>query len=172
MQLHTLSILVEDYAGVLTRVSSLFGRRGYNIHTLTVGTTEKPGYSRMTICVECTAPMVTQIVRQLEKLHCVQKVDVLTDGQSVSRELMLCKVATPNGRRSEVMEVANVFRANVVDVARNSLMLALTGSPDKNNALLDVLQVYGILEIARTGVAALSRNDTTIYQNMLDKEAL
>lgn len=171
MQLHTLAILVEDYAGVLTRVSSLFGRRGYNIHSLTVGNTEREGLSRITVRVDCDISLLSQIVRQLEKTHCVLKVDVLAPQTSISRELMLCKVRTAEGKRGEVMEIANVFRANIVDVFRTSLTLELTGNTDKNNALLEILEPYGILEIARTGITALSRKDTTIYKGIKIKEA-
>lgn len=170
MKLHTLSMTVEDYAGVLTRVSSLFGRRGYNIHSLTVGETEREGVSRMTVRVACEDHLLTQIVRQLQKVPCVYAVSVLEPDGCVSRELMLVKVCARPGQRGEIMEVAGVFRANVLDVARQSMTLELTGDTEKTNALLDVLEPYGILECARTGVASLARREGTIYDHQLDDE--
>lgn len=170
MKQHTLALLVDNQSGVLTRVSSLFGRRGFNIDTLTVGVTEREGLSRITVRVTCDDQSLVQLVHQLEKTVCVRTVSKLPPEQSVTRELLLIKVSTTGGKRGEVMEIASVFRARVVDVSHKSLMLEMTGESPKINAFYDLLSHYGILELARTGITALARGDENIYQSIDNNE--
>jgi acetolactate synthase-1/3 small subunit len=154
---HTISVLVENKPGVLTRVASLFARRGFNIDSLAVGTTEDPTLSRMTIVVNAEDALLEQVTKQLHKLINVIKIQDLDPADMVDRELVLYKVNAPPDRRHEVIEVANVFRAKIVDVGRNSLTVEATGSGDKLRAMEDLLRAYGIKELARTGRIALSR---------------
>ena len=157
MNQHTLSVLVENKPGVLTRVTSLFARRGFNIDSLAVGTTEDPTLSRMTIVVSAEDALLEQVTKQLHKLINVIKIQDLDPADMVDRELVLYKVNAPPDRRHEVIEIANVFRAKIVDVGRNSLTVEATGSGDKLRAMEDLLRAYGIKELARTGRIALSR---------------
>jgi acetolactate synthase-1/3 small subunit len=154
---HTISVLVENKPGVLTRVASLFARRGFNIDSLAVGTTEDPTLSRMTIVVSAEDELLEQVTKQLHKLINVIKIQDLDPADMVDRELVLFKVNAPPDRRHEVIEIANVFRAKIVDVGRNSLTVEATGSGDKLLAMEDLLRAYGIKELARTGRIALSR---------------
>ncbi|MHB9003449.1 MAG: acetolactate synthase small subunit [Coriobacteriia bacterium] len=154
---HTLSVLVENKPGVLTRVSSLFSRRGFNIESLAVGPTDDETLSRITIVVSAEATPLEQITKQLYKLVNVIKIQDLEPKDSINRELVLFKVNAPPERRAEVIEIANVFRANIVDVGRNSLTIEATGSDDKLRAMEDLFRAYGIKELARTGKIALSR---------------
>jgi acetolactate synthase I/III small subunit len=154
---HTISVLVENKPGVLTRVASLFARRGFNIDSLAVGTTEDPTLSRMTIVVRAEDVPLEQITKQLHKLINVIKIQDLDPADMVDRELVLFKVNAPPDKRHEVIEIANVFRANIVDVGRNSVTVEATGSGDKLVAMEDLLRAYGIKELARTGRIALSR---------------
>ena len=154
---HTISVLVENKPGVLTRVASLFARRGFNIDSLAVGTTEDPTLSRMTIVVNADDNTIEQITKQLHKLINVIKIQDLDPQQMVGRELVLFKVNAPPERRHEVIEVANVFRGNIVDVGKNSLTIEATGTGEKLAAMEDLLRAYGIKELARTGKIALSR---------------
>jgi acetolactate synthase-1/3 small subunit len=154
---HTISVLVENKPGVLTRVASLFARRGFNIDSLAVGTTEDPTLSRMTIVVSAEDVLLEQVTKQLHKLINVIKIQDLDPDEMVDRELVLFKVNAPPDRRHEVIEIANVFRAKVVDVGRNSLTVEATGTGDKLQAMEDLLRAYGIKELARTGRIALSR---------------
>lgn len=156
---HTFVAYVEDQPGVLTRVASLFRRRAFNIDSLTVGRTERPGVSRMTIVVRTDAAGAARIEANLYKLVNVISVEDLTDASSVARDLALIKVAAPHGSRSDIMRVAEVFRARVVDVAPESLVLEITGTEDKIDGLLGVLQPYGILEMVRTGRVAMARGN-------------
>jgi acetolactate synthase-1/3 small subunit len=154
----TLIALVEDKPGVLTRVASLFRRRAFNIESLTVGHTERPGVSRMTIVVDDSRSGAEKIVQHLYKLVNVIQVDDITDNPSVARDLALIKVRTPNGQvRSEVLQIVDTFRARVVDVGLNSLMVEVTGAEDKINGLAEVLQPFGIIEMVRTGRVAMMR---------------
>jgi acetolactate synthase I/III small subunit len=157
MQQHTLSVLVENKPGVLTRVASLFARRGFNIDSLAVGTTEDPTLSRMTIVVNAEDALLEQVTKQLHKLINVIKIQDLDPHEMVDRELVLFKVNATPDRRHEIIEVANVFRANVVDVGKNSLTIEATGAGEKLAAMEDLLRAYGIKELARTGKIALSR---------------
>ncbi len=154
---HTLSVLVENKPGVLTRVTSLFARRGFNIDSLAVGVTEDPTLSRITIVCSAADTPIEQITKQIYKLIDVIKVQDLDPKESIERELVLFKVNAAPERRHEVIEVANVFRAKIVDVGRNSLTIEVTGTGDKIDAIEDLLRAYGIKEVARTGRIALSR---------------
>jgi acetolactate synthase I/III small subunit len=154
---HTLSVLVENRPGVLTRVTSLFARRGFNIDSLAVGVTEDPTLSRITIVCSAADIPLEQITKQLFKLINVIKIQDLDPRESVERELVLFKVNAPSEKRHEIIEIANVFRANITDVGRNSVTIEATGSADKLGAMEDLFRAYGIKELARTGKIALSR---------------
>jgi len=154
---HTLSVLVENKPGVLTRVTSLFARRGFNIDSLAVGPTEDPTLSRITIVVSAEDTPLEQIMKQLHKLINVIKIQDLSTAESIDRELVLFKVNAASERRHEIIEIANVFRAKVIDVGRNSLTIEATGSSDKISAMEDLFRAYGIKELARTGKIALAR---------------
>ena len=154
---HTLSVVVENKPGVLTRITSLFARRGFNIDSLAVGTTEDPTLSRITIVCSAGEVALEQITKQVYKLINVIKVQDLSPSDSVERELVLFKVNAPPERRHEIIEIANVFRAKIVDVGRNSVTIEATGATDKIDAMEDLFRAYGIKEMARTGRIALSR---------------
>lgn len=154
---HTLSVLVEDKPGVLARVAALFSRRGFNIESLAVGPTEVKGMSRMTIVVTAEETPLEQITKQLNKLINVIKIVEQDEDQSVSRELALIKVRTDATTRSQVIEAVNLFRAKVVDVSTESLTIEATGTPEKLEAFLRVLEPYGIREIVQSGIVSLSR---------------
>jgi acetolactate synthase-1/3 small subunit len=154
---HTLSVLVENRPGVLTRVASLFARRGFNIDSLAVGVTEDPTLSRITIVVGGDDVRLEQVAKQLHKLINVIKIQDLDPQEMVDRELVLFKVNAPPDRRHEIIEIANVFRTKIVDVGKNSLTIEATGASDKLAAMEDLLRAYGIKELARTGKIALSR---------------
>lgn len=154
---HTLSVLVEDEAGVLTRIAGLFARRGFNIESLAVGPAEKPGISRITMVVPGDEQVIEQLTKQLYKLINVIKVQDLTYTPCVERELMLLKVNATSLNRSEVIELAQIFRARVVDVSEDSLTLEVVGDPGKMVAIVQVLNRFGLREIARTGKVALPR---------------
>jgi acetolactate synthase-1/3 small subunit len=154
---HTLSVLVEDKPGVLARVASLFSRRGFNIQSLAVGATEQKDMSRMTIVVSVEDSPLEQITKQLNKLINVIKIVEQEDDNSVSRELALIKVRADATTRGQIIEAVNLFRAKVVDVSTESLTVEATGTPEKLEALLRVLEPYGIREIAQSGVVSVSR---------------
>jgi len=156
---HTLSVLVENHAGVLSRVAGLFSRRGFNIDSLAVGVTEDPEVSRMTIVVDGDDYVVEQVSKQLNKLVDVIKIKRLDDNDSVSRELALIKVNANATTRGEILQIVEVFRANVIDISKNTLTIEITGSLDKVAALEDMLKPFGIKEIARTGMIALERGN-------------
>jgi acetolactate synthase-1/3 small subunit len=155
---HTVSVLVENKFGVLTRVAGLFSGRGYNIETLNVGPTHDPKLSRMTIVTVGDEATLQQIVRQLNKLPNVIKVQDFREGEYVGRELVLVKVKVDAKTRAEVMQITDIFRAGIVDVQRNNLTVEVTGSQEKVGKLVELLGVYGILEVTRTGMIALPRN--------------
>ena len=156
MNKSVLSVLVDNTSGVLNRVAGLFSRRGYNIDSLTVGETENPKYSRMTIVVRGDDEVLEQIEKQIAKLEDVIKVDVLGDA-SVCRELILVKVAATAEERQQIISIADIFRAKVVDVAPESLMIELTGNQAKLSAFTSLLDGFKILELARTGITGLAR---------------
>lgn len=155
--LHILSVVVENNPGVLMRVASLIRRRGFNIESVAVGPNEDPRTSRMTLVVEGDEAVLEQINKQLQKLVEVLKVQDLARERSVSRELALIKVHADPGRRSQILQLAQVFRANVVDVGRKTMMLEVTGDSEKVEALLSLAREFGIQEVARTGAIALER---------------
>jgi acetolactate synthase-1/3 small subunit len=157
MQKHTLVAMMEDKPGVLNRVASLFRRRNYNIESLAVGHSEVAGISRMTIVLDGDSRVVEQVVKQLSKLINVTEVFDVSDRPSVVRELALIKVKAGPGTRTEIFELANVFRARVIDVGANSLTIELTGPESRVNSLIGLLHPYGILELARTGRVAMVR---------------
>ncbi|MGZ5376896.1 MAG: acetolactate synthase small subunit [Mycobacterium sp.] len=154
---HTLSVLVEDKPGVLARVASLFSRRGFNIQSLAVGATEQKDMSRMTIVVSVEDSPLEQITKQLNKLVNVIKIVEQDDENSVSRELALIKVRADATTRSQVIEAVNLFRAKVVDVSTESLTVEATGTQEKLEALLRVLEPYGVRELVQSGVVSLAR---------------
>lgn len=157
MNKKVLSVLVDNTSGVLNRIAGLFSRRGYNIDSLTVGETEHPKYSRMTIVVTGDDAILEQIVKQITKLEDVKRVDVLEPSNSVTRELILVKIKTDPVQRQQVMAMTEIFRANIVDVAKNSVMIEITGSQSKLSAFLSLLEDYEILELVRTGITGLAR---------------
>ena len=157
MNKKVLSVLVDNTSGVLNRVAGLFSRRGYNIDSLTVGVTQDPRYSRMTIVVTGDDDIIEQIIKQIEKLVDVNKVEVLEDNNSVCRELILTKVKTTPEQRQQVMAVADIFRAKIVDVGIDSLIIELTGNQNKLDVFLNILADYEILELVRTGITGLAR---------------
>ena len=166
-----LSILVENTAGVLSRVSGLFSRRGYNIDSLSAGITTDPNYTRMTVVCRGDDLILEQITRQVEKLEDVLSVKVLRDDQSVTRELMLVKVKVLPEQRAGVTAIVDIFRANIIDVGIESMIIELTGNKSKLEAFIDLLDGYEILEIARTGIAGLSRgSDDIFYPSQEDEE--
>ena len=154
---HTLVALVEDKPGVLNRVASLFRRRGFNIESIAVGHSELPHLSRMTIVVNGTAMTVEQVRKQLDKVADVIKVSDITDDKMVARELALIKVRATSATRSEIIEIVDIFRANIVDVAHDSVTIEVTGDEEKINSLLNLVRGFGIKELARTGRIAMPR---------------
>ena len=161
---HILSVLVENRAGTLSRVSGLFSRRGYNIDSLTVGETGNPAVSRMTIVVSGDETILEQIVKQLGKLVDVIAIGELESAKSIRREIMLIKVRVDEKSRSAVVEVAAIFRSRVIDISPSTITVEATGSPEKLDGLIQLLEPYGILEMARTGSVALERGPHTLGQ--------
>ena len=154
---HTLSVIVEDEAGVLSRIASLFARRGFNIESLAVGPAEQEGVSRITMVVPGDDRIIEQLTKQLYKLVNVLKVQDLTEIPCVERELMLLKVNATSSNRSEIIELSQIFRARIVDVSEDSLTLEVVGDPGKMVAIVQVLQKFGLREIARTGKISITR---------------
>lgn len=169
---HTLSALVQDQPGVLTRIAGMFARRGFNIDSLTVGPTERPGISRITMVVPGDEQDVEQMTKQLYKLIDVLKVTDITHVPCVERELMLIKVNASPDTRSDIMDVAQMFRARIVDVAEESLTLEVTGDPGKMVAIIKMLTNFGIREIARTGLVALTRESGVNTEYLKQQPAL
>jgi len=167
MTYHVLSLLVEDKPGLLTRVAGLFARRGFNISSLAVGTTEVEGLSRITVVVQVSGLPLEQITKQLNKLINVLKIVELDSSQAVEREHMLVKVRVDNATRSQVLEAVSLFRARVVDVATDSLVIEVTGDTPKVEAFLRVLEPYGIKEIAQSGLLAIGRGSKSISERVL-----
>jgi len=167
MSRHTLSVLVEDQPGVLARISALFSRRGFNIDSLAVGPTEVPGISRMTIVVNVEELPLEQVTKQLNKLVNVLKIVELDPDSAVQRELLLVKVRADMENRSHVLETVQLFRAKVVDVATDTVTVEATGSRDKLEALLRVLEPFGIKELVQSGMVAVGRGPRSISDRSL-----
>lgn len=159
---YTLSVLVENRSGVLSRVAGLFSRRGFNIDSLAVGVTENPEVSRMTIVVNGDEYTVEQVSKQLNKLIDVIKIRALENSDSVSRELALIKVNATAATRSEIIQIVEIFRAKIVDVSKNTLTVEISGGTEKVAALEDMLKQFGIKEIVRTGTIAIERGNKYI----------
>jgi acetolactate synthase-1/3 small subunit len=168
---HTLSVLVEDEAGALTRIAGLFARRGFNIESLAVGPAEQDGISRITMVVPGDDQAIEQVSKQLYKLIHVLKVQDITEVPCVERELMLLKVKATSATRSEIVELAQIFRARVVDVAEDSLTLEVVGDPGKLVAIVKVLSRFGLQEVARTGKIALPRESGVNTEYLKSLEA-
>ena len=167
MSKHTLSVLVENRPGVLTRVAGLFARRGFNIHSLAVGPTEHPAVSRMTVVVDVDELPLEQVTKQLNKLVNVIKIVELEPAASVQRELLLVKVRADLQTRSHVLETAQLFRAKVVDVAPDAVTIEVTGNPDKLEAFLRVLEPFGIRELVQSGLVGIGRGARSITDRAL-----
>jgi len=157
MMRHTICVLVENRFGVLSHISGLFAGRGVNIDSLAVGETEDPTISRMTVVVTGDEADLEQIVKQLNRLIDVVKVVDLTKEKTVERELMLVRVSSEGSKRSEIIEIVDIFRANIVNVAPRSLTMEVTGDEDKVTAMMEMLRPYGIQEVVRTGKVAIAR---------------
>jgi acetolactate synthase-1/3 small subunit len=170
-KLYTLSILVENSPGVLSQVARLFSRKGYNIESIVSGETDRPGVIRITIVILGDELMISQIAAQCRKLIPVLSVKILDEATSIQREFALIKVrAADRNARDEVIQMANIFRANIIDVSRDTLTVAIFGDKDKTSALIDLLEDFGILEIAKTGTLAIERGRSTIYDDNKLKE--
>ncbi|GAA3420990.1 acetolactate synthase small subunit [Streptosporangium vulgare] len=167
MSRHTLSVLVENKPGVLARVSSLFSRRGFNIDSLAVGPTEHADISRMTIVVNVADLPLEQVTKQLNKLVNVLKIVELDPAQSVQRELTLIKVRADAENRSSVLELVNLFRARCVDVSSDAVTIEVTGTPDKLQAFIKVLEPFGIKELVQSGMVAIGRGARSITDRSL-----
>jgi acetolactate synthase I/III small subunit len=163
---HVLSLLVEDRPGLLTRVAGLFARRGFNIESLAVGRSEIDGLSRITVVVDVEELPLEQVTKQLNKLVNVIKIVELDSAQAVTREHMLIKVRVDNTTRSQVLEAATLFRAQIVDVATDALVIEATGNTGKIQALLKILEPYGIKEIAQSGLLAIGRGSKSITERV------
>ncbi|MCX7522040.1 acetolactate synthase small subunit [Microbacterium sp. STN6] len=163
---HVLSLLVEDKPGLLTRVAGLFARRGFNIESLAVGSSEVVGLSRITVVVDVEDQPLEQVTKQLNKLVNVIKVVELDAAQSVQREHLLIKVRVDAATRSQVLEAVNLFRARVVDVATDAVVIEVTGDSGKTHALLKVLEPYGIREMAQSGLLAIGRGPKSITERV------
>jgi len=167
MSKHTLSVLVENRPGVLTRVAGLFARRSFNIHSLAVGPTEHEGISRMTVVVDVDELPLEQVTKQLNKLINVIKIVELEPTASVQREMLLVKVRADVQTRTHVLETVELFRARVIDVAPDAVTIEATGSPDKLEALLKVLEPFGIRELAQSGLVGIGRGSRSITDRAL-----
>lgn len=161
MSKFVIAVYVENKAGVLTRVTSMFTRRGFNIDALTVGETENPDYSRITITLDGDDYMRQMLINQMKKLYNVKKVEVLDDAP-ITRELMLIKVKNNRETRSDVLDATNVYRAKVIDYTASELCIEITGDPTKIDAFVKLMEPYGILEMCRTGIVALERGAGTL----------
>ena len=169
MERHTLSVLVEDVPGTLTRVAGLFARRAFNIHSLAVGVTEVEGLSRITVVVDADTDLLEQVTKQLNKLINVIKVVELTPDSSVQRDHLLVKVRADAATRGQVVQAADLFRAHVVDVAPTSVVIETIGSESKVKALLTALQPYGVKEIVQSGAVAITRGPRSITDQLKEK---
>jgi acetolactate synthase I/III small subunit len=168
---HTISVLVEDEAGVLSRIAGLFARRGFNIESLAVGPAEQVGVSRITMVVPGDDRVIEQLIKQLYKLISVLKVQDVTETPSVERELMLVKVNASAASRAEVIQLAQIFRARVVDLSEDTLTIQVVGDPGKMVAIIQMLNKFGIREIARTGKISLVRESKVNTEYLKSLEA-
>jgi len=162
---HTLVTLVEDKPGTLNRVASLFRRRGFNIESLTVGHTDIPGISRMTIVMDCDQESAKRLAAYLYKLINVIQVEDLTAKPMVSRDLAMIKVNTSAENRAEIMQYVEIFRAHIIDISNSSIIIEITGDEEKINGFIDVLRPLGIIEMVRTGMVAMARGATSLISN-------
>ncbi|MDP4755981.1 MAG: acetolactate synthase small subunit [Aquiluna sp.] len=167
MTQHVLSLLVEDKPGILTRVAALFARRGYNIQSLAVGTTEVEGVSRMTVVVSLDGQPLEQVTKQLNKLVNVLKIVELENDNAVARDHMLVKVRTDATTRSQVLEAVTLFRARVIDVVSDSVVIEVTGDSAKCQAFIKVLEPFGIKELVQSGAIAISRGSKSMSEKVL-----
>ena len=165
-----LSMLVSNESGVLTRISGLFARRGFNIDSLSVGVTETPDFSRITVVVHGDENLIEQMIKQLEKMPVVRGVERLDSEVAVCRGMTLIKVRADDTNRLDVLKMAELFRAHVVDVQPTTLIFEITGDDDKVTAFLRLLKPYGISEVIRTGLIALERGEHTIYEHCEERE--
>ena len=157
MTKYVFGILVANKFGVLTRVSSMFTRRGFNIDTLTVGETQSPEFSRITISMMGDEYSKTQIIKQLDKLHDVKQVEVMERDETVTRELLLIKIKNDSATRQDVLSAVDVFRSKIIDYSPDALCVEITGESSKINAFIELVKPYGIMEMCRTGIVALER---------------
>ncbi len=167
MSIHTLSVLVENKPGVLVRVAGLFSRRGFNIESLAVGPTERPGVSRITILVSVEGSALEQVTKQLNKLINVLKIVELEERQAVQRELLLVKVKADEASRRDVLQIVELYKAKVSDIGPEVLTIELTGRPDKLESMLRMLEPYGIREMVQSGMVALGRGPRSMTQPAL-----
>jgi len=159
---HTIAVIVENKSGVLTRIAGLFSRRSFNIDSLSVGATDNPDYSRMTITVEGDEDVLEQVIKQLSKLINVIRVSELASSESVERELAVIKVTADKDSRGEIMQIVNIFRAKIIDVSARSMIIEVTGDEEKINAIVQLLRQFGIKEMARTGKVSMIRGTRVI----------
>ncbi len=159
---HTIAVIVENNPGALTRISGMFSRRSFNIDSLSVGATDHPDYSRMTICVHGDEEVLEQVIKQLSKLINVIRVSLLEPEESVERELALIKVNADKNSRSEIMQLISVFRAKIIDVAPRSMVIEVTGDEKKVDAMVRLLRQFGIKEMARTGRVSMVRGTKVV----------
>ncbi len=159
---HTIAVIMENKSGVLTRIAGLFSRRSFNIESLSVGATDHPEYSRMTLTVEGNEDVLEQVTKQLSKLISVIRVSELSPEESVERELAVIKVNADKDNRSEIMQIVEIFRANIIDVSARSVIIEVTGDSEKVDAILQMLRQYGIKELARTGKVSMVRGTKVI----------
>ena len=159
---HVIAVIVENKSGVLTRIAGLFSRRSFNIDSLSVGATDNPDYSRMTISVHGDRDTLEQVIKQLSKLINVIRVSELDPTESVERELALIKVSADKQSRSEIMQIVNIFRARIIDVSHRSMIIEVTGDEEKIDAFTQMLRQFGIKEVVRTGKISMVRGARTI----------
>ena len=159
---HTIAVIVENRAGVLTRIAGLFSRRSFNIDSLSVGATDNPDYSRMTIAVQGDEVIMEQVIKQLSKLINVIRVSELAPEESVERELAIVKVSADRDNRSEIMQIVNIFRAKIIDISARSMIIEVTGDEEKIDAVITLLRQFGIKELARTGKVSMVRGTRVI----------
>ena len=159
---HIIAVIVENKSGVLTRIAGLFSRRSFNIDSLSVGATDNPEYSRMTITVEGDRDVLEQVIKQLSKLINVIRVSELDPAESLERELAVIKVSVDRENRSEIMQIVNIFRARIIDVSQRSMIIEVTGDEEKVDAIVQLLRQFGIKELARTGKVSMIRGARVI----------